>query len=239
MTRFRRCRGVLPPRHTVGVRVLLLDDDAQLRADVARQLRRAGMSVDEVADLATADEHLCVTPYDVAVLDRSLPDGDAATMLARLREDGLAVPVIFLTCHDDVGDRIDGLDAGGDDYLGKPFAIGELVARIRSLARRTAAVRPPVLALGDLRVDLARAAVTRDGRPVTLTPKEYSLLEHLVGRAGQVVSRQELLEHCWDEYEEPSSNVIEARIARMRAKLGSPPLVHTVRGTGYLAAVHP
>lgn len=221
------------------MRVLLLDDDTGLRAAVAGPLRRLGMSVDEAGDLASADERLCTTGYDVAVLDRSLPDGDAAVMLRRLRKEGLTVPVIFLTCHDAVADRIAGLEAGGDDHLGKPFAMAELVARIRSLARRTAAVAPPVLTLADLEIDQARAAVRRGGRPVTLTPKEYSLLEHLVRNAGRVVCRQELLEHCWDEFEDPSSNVVEARIGRMRAKLGAPPLVHTVRGAGYLAAPEP
>jgi two-component system copper resistance phosphate regulon response regulator CusR len=219
------------------MRVLLLDDDAPLRRAVAAELRRHGMSVDEAGSLAEADERLYVTTYDAAVLDRQLPDGDAAAMLRRLREGGLAVPVIFLTCRDAVTDRVGGLEAGGDDYLGKPFAMAELVARVRALARRTAAVQPPVLRLADLTVDQARAAVSRGGRPVTLTPKEYSLLEHLVRRGGQVVSRQELLEHCWDEFEDPSSNVVDARIGRLRAKLGTPPLVHTVRGVGYLAGV--
>jgi two-component system copper resistance phosphate regulon response regulator CusR len=151
----------------------------------------------------------------------------------------VSVPVLFLTCRNDVSDRVEGLEAGGDDYLGKPFAMAELVARVRSLARRTAAVQAPVLTLGDLVVDQARASVSRDGRAVTLTPKEYSLLEYLVRHAGQVVSRQDLLEHCWDEFAEPASNVVEARIGRLRSKLGSPPLVHTVRGTGYLAATEP
>jgi two-component system copper resistance phosphate regulon response regulator CusR len=222
------------------VRVLLLDDDADLRTTVASRLRQLGMCVDEAADLAAADERLCVTPYDVAVLDRGLPDGDAAVLLRRLRTTAaLTVPVIFLTCHDEVADRVAGFEAGGDDYLGKPFAMAELVARLRSLTRRTAAVAPPVLTLGDLEIDQARARVRRGGRPITLTAKEYGLLEHLVRHAGRVVSRQELLEHCWDEFEDPASNVVEARIGRMRAKLGTPPLVHTVRGTGYLAALEP
>jgi DNA-binding response OmpR family regulator len=222
------------------MRVLLLEDDGELRTAVASRLRRLGMSVDEADDLAGADERLRITPYDVAVLDRGLPGGDAAVLLHRLRTTvQLTVPVIFLTCRDDVGDRVAGLEAGGDDYLGKPFAMPELVARIRSLARRTAAVAPPVLTLGDLQIDQARASVRRADRPITFTPKEYSLLEHLVRNAGRVVSRQELLEHCWDEFEDPASNVVEARIGRMRAKLGVPALVHTVRGTGYFAALEP
>ena len=219
--------------------MLVVEDDPSLRSAVAVELRRSGLSVDESGDLAGADERLSMTEYDVAVLDRSLPDGDAADLLARLRASGLTVPVIFLTCRDDVADRIGGLEAGGDDYLGKPFAMAELTARIRSLARRTSAVQPPALILGDLTVDQARASVTRAGRPVTLTPKEYSLLEHLVRNSGRVVTRQDLLEHCWDEFEDPASNVVETRIGRLRAKLGSPPLVHTVRGAGYLAATEP
>jgi len=219
------------------MRVLLLEDDPDLRGAVASHLRRQGMSVDEAGDLAGADERLRITGYDVAVLDRGLPDGDAAGLLRDLRADGVTVPVLFLTCRDQVGDRVTGLESGGDDYLGKPFATAELIARIRSLARRTPSVAPPVLALGDLEIDQARGAARRAGHALTLTPKEYALLEHLVRHAGRVVSRQELLEHCWDEYEDPTSNVVEARIGRMRAKVGYPPLVHTVRGAGYLAAV--
>ena len=221
------------------VRVLLLEDDDELRASVAAVLRSAGTAVDEAGLLRDADERLHVHAYDVAVLDRRLPDGDAAVLLSRLRAQGLATPVLFLTALADVGDRVDGLDAGGDDYLVKPFAMAELLARVRSLARRAGRTDAPVLRLADLEVDRARVTVTRGGRALTLTPKEFSLLAHLVRNAGRVVSRTELLEHCWDEFADPSSNVVDVRIRLLRAKLGDPALVHTVRGAGYVAAVRP
>jgi two-component system copper resistance phosphate regulon response regulator CusR len=219
------------------MRVLVLEDDDLLRASIVAELRRQGTSVDEAANLAEADLRLTTTRYDVAVLDRALPDGDAAGLLARLRAQGVGVPALFLSCHDDVLDRVHGLDAGGDDYLGKPFAMVELLARIRSLGRRSAESQPPALTLGDLVIDRSRASVHRAGRPITLTPKEYSVLEYLVRHAGQVVSRTALLEHCWDEFADPASNVVDTRVGRIRAKIGPPPLVHTVRGAGYLAAV--
>lgn len=230
---------ILAGRILVRVRVLLVEDDAELRSAVAVALRRVGLGVDEAGDLRSAHEQLFVTDYDVVVLDRMLPDGDAAELLSRIRAEGATVPVLFLSCRNDVADRVTGLEVGGDDYLGKPFATAELLARIRALGRRTATVQAAVLTLGDLVIDQARARASRAGRPLTLTPKEYSLLEYLVRNAGRVVAKQDLLEHCWDEFADPVSNVVEARIGRLRAKLGDPALVHTVRGTGYLAATRP
>ncbi len=217
------------------VRVLLLEDDAALRTVIAGVLRAQGVAVDEAGRVSEADEKLSVNDYDLAVLDRMLPDGDSAQMLARLRGADVNVPVIFLTAMADVTDRVHGLDAGGDDYLVKPFAMEELLARIRSLARRPAAVTMPELELADLVIDPARTAVSRGSRRLTLTPKEYAVLEYLVRHTGRVVSRSELLEHCWDEYADPTSNVVDVRMRLLRNKLGDPPLVHTVRGVGYIA----
>lgn len=223
----------------VFMRVLLLEDDEELRRSVARVLRSRAVAVDEAGSLAEADEHFRVNDYDVAVLDRMLPDGDATTVLRSWRSDGLVVPTLFLTALDAVPDRVHGLDAGADDYLIKPFAIEELLARVRSLARRTTPTLDPIATLGDLVVDPNQMTATRAGRCLALTPKEFSLLLHLVRNAGRAVSRGELLEHCWDEFADPVSNIIDARVALLRTKLEEPPLVHTVRGVGYLAQIQP
>lgn len=218
-----------------GVRVLIVEDDVALRGTVVDVLRRQGMSVDTAGTVAEADEKLRITDYDVAVLDRALPDGDAAALLRRLRAAGIGVPALFISGLDEVRERVVGLDAGADDYLVKPFAMAELLARVRALGRRREAVDQPVLRLGDLAVDLASLAVTRAGRAITLTPKELAILTCLVRSAGRVVSRSTLIEHCWDEYADPVSNVVDVRVRMLRVKLGDPPLVHTVRGAGYVA----
>lgn len=222
-----------------GVRVLLLEDDHDLRASVATVLRRQSYAVDEAATLADADERLAVNSYDVAVLDRGLPDGDAADLLARARAGGCAVPVLFLSARADIDDRVRGLDCGADDYLVKPFAMEELLARLRSLTRRHPGTSEGRLTLGDIEIDLARVQVSRAGRPVLLTPKEFALLTHLVRHAGRVVSRTELLEHCWDEFADPSSNVVDVRLRLLRGKLGEPPVIHTVRGAGFVVEAGP
>nr|WP_198949868.1 response regulator transcription factor [Kineosporia sp. A_224] len=217
------------------MRVLVLEDDEDLRTSVVEVLRGRGMAVDEATCLGEADEKLRITDYDACVLDRMLPDGDAAAMMRDLRRDGVVAPVLFLSGLDDLSERVAGLDAGADDYLVKPFAMDELLARVRALARRREAVDQPVLRLADLAVDVASMAVTRAGRPVTLTPKEYAILVCLVRSAGQVVTRGTLIEHCWDEFADPVSNVVDVRVRMLRTKLGDPPLVHTVRGAGYMA----
>lgn len=219
----------------IVVRVLVLDDDEDLRTAVADVLRGRGMSVDEAGCLAEADEKLRITDYDVCVLDRMVPDGDAAAMMRDLRQDGLVAPVLFLSGLDGVSERVAGLDAGADDYLVKPFAMDELLARVRALSRRREAVDQPVLRLADLAVDLASMTVTRAGRPITVTPKEFAILTCLLRSAGRVVSRSTLIEHCWDEFADPVSNVVDVRVGMLRTKLGAPPLVHTVRGAGYVA----
>jgi DNA-binding response OmpR family regulator len=217
------------------MRILVLDDDSVLRQAVTQALSRLALAVDEASTLSDAHERLLVNDYDLAILDRRLPDGDAVVMLGALRKAGLQTSVIFLTGLGEVDQRVEGLDVGADDYLVKPFAMDELLARVRVLLRRTGGARQPLLELGDVSLDPARMTVTRAGEPLTLTPKEFSVLGYLIRQAGRVVSRTELLEHCWDEFADPSSNVIDVRIRLLRSKLGEPPIIHTVRGGGYLA----
>lgn len=221
------------------MRVLLVEDDADLRFAVAAALRAAGLAVDEAVDLPQADEALFVTAYDCAVFDRMLPSGDAADHVEGLRRDGRAVPVLFLTARDTVADRVEGFARGGDDYLVKPFAVPELVARVRSLCRRAPAVSPPVLRVGDVEIDTARRQVRRAGVLLTFTRREFAVLEVLATRADQAVGRSELIERCWDEMAEPQSNVLEVLVSQLRRKLGGPPILHTVRGVGYRLSDEP
>ncbi|WP_225101959.1 response regulator transcription factor [Streptomyces sp. CoH27] len=215
------------------MRVLVVEDDDDLRFAVAAALRGGGLAVDEAGDLPAADEAMYITGYDCVVFDRMLPSGDSAEYVHRMRADGSTVPVLFLTARDSVADRVEGFATGGDDYLVKPFAVPELVARVRNLCRRTAAVRPSVVRCGGLEVDSARRTVHRDGVLLTLTVKEFAVLEILAARPGEAVRRTELIERCWDELTEPNSNVVEVLVSQLRRKLGDPPLIHTVRGIGY------
>ncbi|WP_175451243.1 MULTISPECIES: response regulator transcription factor [unclassified Streptomyces] len=219
--------------------MLLVEDDADLRFGVAAALRAAGLAVDEAVDLPQADEALFTTAYDCVVFDRMLPSGDAAAYVEKLRRTGRAVPVRFLTARDTVADRVEGFARGGDDYLVKPFAVPELVARVRSLCRRAPAVAPPVLRVGDVEIDTARRQVRRAGVLLTLTRREFAVLEVLATRADRAVGRAELIESCWDEMAEPQSNVLEVLVSQLRRKLGAPPLLHTVRGVGYRLADEP
>jgi DNA-binding response OmpR family regulator len=218
------------------VRVLVLEDDPDLRRAVVRFLRSAGYVVDESADLADAEFKLDVSEYDVAVLDRSVPGGDSIDLVERLRSRRLTLPVLFLTALDGLPDRVAGLMAGGDDYLTKPFAMEELVARVHVLARRAPQrATAPVLRLADVELDPGTARVTRNGTPIELTPKEFVVLRYLFANIGTVASRSDLIEHCWDEHADPMSNVVDVRIAALRKKLGDPALIHTVRGAGFIA----
>ncbi|MFI1169518.1 response regulator transcription factor [Streptomyces sp. NPDC020801] len=218
------------------MRVLVIEDNDDLRFTVAVALRGDGLAVDEVADLPAADEALFITEYDCAVFDRMLPSGDALDYVQNLRRTGRTVPVLFLTARDRVADRVDGFAAGGDDYLVKPFAAPELVARVRNLCRRAGNARPPIHRVADLEIDTARRQVRRDGVLLWLTGKEFALLEVLATRADQAVPRAELIEKCWDEMAEPGSNVVDVLVSQLRRKLGDPPLIHTVRGVGYRLA---
>ncbi|MFC9803011.1 response regulator transcription factor [Streptomyces bacillaris] len=219
--------------------MLLVEDDADLRFGVAAALRAAGLAVDEAVDLPQADEALFTTAYDCVVFDRMLPSGDAAAYVEKLRRTGRAVPVRFLTARDTVADRVEGFARGGDDYLVKPFAVPELVARVRSLCRRAPAVAPPVLRVGDVEIDTARRQVRRAGVLLALTRREFAVLKVLATRADRAVGRAELIESCWDEMAESQSNVLEVLVSQLRRKLGAPPLLHTVRGVGYRLADEP
>lgn len=212
----------------------MTEDDGNLRTALEVALRGAGFAVDTAADLPAADEALFVNAYDCAVFDRMLPSGDALGYVSARRQTGWATPVLFLTARDSVADRVAGLRGGGGDYLGKPFAMAELVARVRRLCQRGATATPQVLRCADLELDGSRHEVRRAGVLLTLTPKEFLVLERLLTTPGRPVSRQGLIEHAWDEMAEPASNVLDAVIARLRRKLGAPPLVHTARNIGYV-----
>lgn len=216
------------------VRVLVTEDDADLRVAITASLQAAGFAVDTAADLPAADEALWVNAYDCAVFDRMLPAGDALHYVRHKRQGGWPVPVLFLTARDTVRDRVDGLRAGGDDYLTKPFAVEELVARVGSLCRRSAgAGRPQVLRCADVELDGGRREVRRAGVLLTLTRTEFAVLERLMSTAGVPVTRAELLRTGWDEAADPASNVLDVLIGQLRRKLHDPPLIHTVRGVGY------
>jgi DNA-binding response OmpR family regulator len=215
------------------MRVLVLEDDPELGPAVASGLRDAGFAVDLATDLADADLRLAVNAYDCWVADRSLPDGDSLGLLASRRARGSTLPVLVLTAMGELDDRVAGFDQGADDYLVKPFAMAELVVRVRALCRRGVAARPALVVHGDLQLDVPRHRVTRDGVLLSLTAKEMAVLEVLLERPGDVVSRTELIERCWDELNEPSSNVVDVLVAQLRRRLGPPDVIETVRGVGY------
>jgi two-component system copper resistance phosphate regulon response regulator CusR len=214
--------------------VLVLEDDPELAGEIVGGLRSVGYAVDHAATVAGADLSVAVNGYDCLVLDRMLPDGDGLGLVRQLRAAGSRVPVLMLTALDAVSDRVTGFTEGADDYLVKPFAFAELAARVGALCRRTDQPRPAVLRAGDLELDTARKRVRRAGVLLSLGAKEFAVLELLMVRGGQVVSRTDLIEHCWDEQADPLSNVVDAVVAQLRRKLGPPALIGTVRGAGYL-----
>ncbi|MFD1150608.1 response regulator transcription factor [Saccharothrix hoggarensis] len=215
------------------MRVMVVEDDENLRVAVAGALRGAGLDVHTAPDIATAGRAFAEHGYACVVYDRMLPDGDAIEDVQRRRGLGWTTPVLFLTARDTVDDRVAGFAHGGDDYLVKPFAVEELVARVLRLCRPTGAARPAVLRHGDLEVDPIRHEVRRGGVLLTLSAREFAVLEYLASRAGQVVTRTDLIEHCWDAGSDPVANVVEAVVKRLRRKLHGPDLIHTVHGHGY------
>ncbi|HWD76663.1 MAG TPA: response regulator transcription factor [Solirubrobacteraceae bacterium] len=215
------------------MRVLVVEDHQRLAAAVAEGLRREGMAVDVVYDGADALSHVAVHPYDVVVLDRDLPGIPGDDVCRSLVAQRAETRVLMLTAASTISDRVEGLGLGADDYLPKPFDFAELVARIRAVARRAAAPQPPTLASGDLALDPSRRVAMRAGRRLTLSPKEFAVLEYLLAADGRVISAEELLARVWDEAANPFTSTVKTTIGRLRAKLGNPPVVETVREAGY------
>jgi len=219
------------------MKLLLVEDDAALVAAVSQGLRGAGYAVDTAGSGEECVGLLRLGTYDVMVLDLGLPDVDGITLLRRLRDDELTTPVLVLTARGELTDRVAGLDAGADDYLQKPFAFPELLARLRALLRRGVPVAPTILRVGDLELDPARFEVHRRGQALSLTTKEFAILEYFMRHAGELITRTMLLDGCWDSSYEGLSNLVDVHVSRLRRKLeipGARPLLHTVRGAGFL-----
>lgn len=220
------------------MRILLVEDDADLAEVVLIGLRQEHFAVDHVATLANAEKHLTATAYDVLCLDLGLPDGEGLDLCRRLQSAGpdafLTRPrrILVLTARDAVVDRVAGLDAGADDYLVKPFRMVELNARIRALGRRGNQPAGPLI-VGDVAIDIAAHAVTRNGEPLSLTGREFAVLCHFATHAGQVVSAEDLLEHCWDVNANEFTSSVRVILSRLRKKLGEPQLIETFKGVGY------
>jgi DNA-binding response OmpR family regulator len=215
------------------MRVLVAEDVEDLAMAIAAGLRREGMAVDVALDGTTALYQLAVMPYDVVVLDRDLPGTHGDEICRRLAAGRSGSRVLMLTAASTVADRVEGLGLGADDYLPKPFDFAELVARIRAIGRRPEVSLPPVLERGDVTLDPSRRVAFRAGRRLDLSPKEFALLEHLLAAGERVVSAEELLERVWDEAADPFTTAVKQTMSRLRAKLGEPPVIRTVREGGY------
>ncbi|MGH3620422.1 MAG: response regulator transcription factor [Sciscionella sp.] len=218
------------------MRILVVEDEEPLAEAIARGLRREGMAVDVATDGDSGHEKASITRYDVVVLDRDLPGMSGDELCREIVDSGALTRVIMLTASDTVSDRVEGLSLGADDYLAKPFAFPELVARVRALARRSTPATPPVLAAGDVQLDPARRVVTRRGAPIELTRKEFGVLEVLLSASGSVVSSEELLERVWDENADPFTTTVRVTVMTLRKKLGEPGIIDTVVGSGYRVA---
>jgi DNA-binding response OmpR family regulator len=215
------------------VRVLVVEDEQLLADAVAEGLRRETFAVDVAYDGAGALERIAVNAYDVLVLDRDLPTVDGDEVCRRVAGSHPYTKILMLTAATAVLDRVDGLALGADDYLGKPFAFAELVARVRALGRRARPASPPVLERGELRLDPNRREVYRSGHYVGLSRKEFAVLEELLRAEGAVVSAEQLLERVWDEHTDPFTNVVRVTVMTLRRKLGEPQVIETVAGVGY------
>jgi DNA-binding response OmpR family regulator len=221
----------------LDMRVLVVEDDARIAHFVAKGLREQSYAVDVAATGDDALYQVAINSYDVVVLDVMIPAPDGFAVCKELRRAGHRMPVLMLTARDAVEDRVEGLDRGADDYLTKPFEFRELLARLRALLRRPISLQSSTLSVADLVVDTAGQAVSRDGKTISLTAKEYALVEFLARNAGRVVGRAEIAEHVWDEAFDPFSNLIEVYVNRIRRKIDAKeakPLLHTRRGAGYV-----
>ena len=220
------------------MRILLVEDDLKIASFIVKGLRATGYAVDHATD-GEKGLHLALTqPYDTAIIDIMLPKLDGLMLIERIRKEKVNTPVMILSAKDSIDDRIKGLQTGGDDYLTKPFAFSELLARVQALIRRASGLAEPSrLTIGDLSMNLHTREVAREGRKIELKPIEFSLLEYLIRSAGRVVSKTMIMEHVWDYNFDPQTNVVEARICRLRDKIDrdfDKKLIHTVRGVGYV-----
>jgi two-component system OmpR family response regulator len=220
------------------MRILLVEDDMKIAAFVTRGLKEEGFAVDHAAD-GQEGLHMALTePYDTAIIDIMLPKLDGLALIEELRRQEINTPVIILSAKRSIDDRIKGLQTGGDDYLTKPFSFSELVARVHALIRRASKVTDPTrLKVGDLTMDLLKREVVRGDAKLELQPREFALLEYLMRNTGRVVSKTMIMEHVWDYNFDPQTNVVEARICRLRDKIDKgfkPRLIHTIRGVGYV-----
>jgi len=224
------------------MRVLLVEDDTRQASFVTQGLKQEGMSVDHAKDGEEGLNFAIAAPYDMLVIDLMLPKKDGLSLIHDIRARGITAPILILSARISVDDRVKGLQTGGDDYLVKPFAFSELLARLQALHRRaTGLTEPDQLSVADLRFDLVRRKVFRGTTRLDLQPKEMALLEYLMRNAGKVVSKTMIIEHVWDFNFDPQTNVVEARISRLRDKVDKPfenALVHTVRGIGYVLEKH-
>lgn len=224
------------------MRLLVVEDDPKLARVIARGLREEAYAVDVLGDGRDAIAQAAINSYDAIVLDIMLPGADGLAVCRELRARGIKTPILMLTARDAIADRIAGLDTGADDYLTKPFDFGELLARLRALLRRPEALQPAQMKIGDLEIDSLAHSVTRAGVPISLTSKEYALLELLTRHAGQVVSRADIVAHVWDDNHDPFTNAVEVYVNRLRGKIDREPwrpLIHTRRGAGYIVAEVP
>jgi two-component system OmpR family response regulator len=218
-------------------RILVVEDDPETAGQLADELTISGYDVDLAATGREALSHGAARDYAVITIDRMLPDIDGITVMRQLRDDGVAAPFLIISALGEVDDRVRGLRAGGDDYLVKPFSFVELLARLEALGRRSETIaKETVLRVGDLAIDLIARAASRRGRKIPLLPREFQLLEYLVRNEGRVVSRAMLLQHVWDLHFDPSTNIIDVYVGRVRRKVDDAqdyPLIHTIRGIGY------
>lgn len=215
------------------MRVLLLEDDVQLRALIVKRLQRVGFAVDEAGTLREVEDALRIYKYDCLIFDRLVPDGDALDFVHEWRVEGSSIPVLFLSARGGLSERVAGFEAGGDDYVTKPFELSELALRVQALCRRGRWLRPTVEHVADLEIDRAARVARRNDILIDLTPKEFAVLEVLTESVGVVVSRGELIDRCWDGHVDMFTNTVNVHVATLRRKLGDPPLIRTVRGGGY------
>ncbi len=224
------------------MRVLVVEDVKKTAAFIRKALQAEGFHVDTLYEGSAVVQQVCETPFDVVVLDVMLPGCDGLSVVRQMREKGVATPVLLLTARGEISEKVEGLNAGADDYLSKPFALEELVARVRALGRRTQDAKPVVLRVGDLTLDTVTREAKRAGKVIDLSPREYALLVFLMRSAGRICGRMAVVEQVWDYDFDPGTNLVDVYIMRLREKIDAnfePKLLHTVRGVGYVLKQSP